>query len=83
MKFIKKLRFYIKIIFVKILISAVTVTNSKSVFAYDIEKFASKFFHHYEYDDKISNYLNFFSFEKNGDENSSNGTVNNAKSNLK
>ena len=84
MEFIKKLRFYIKIIFVIMLISAVTVTNSKSVFADDIEKFASKLFHHYEYDDKISNYLkSFFSFGKNGDKNSSNGTVNNPKSNLK
>ena len=66
------------------LISAVTVTYSKSVFADDIEKFASKLFNHYEYDDKISNYLkSFFSFGKNGDKNSSNGTVNNPKSNLK
>ena len=66
------------------LISAVTVTYSKSVFADDIEKFASKLFNHYEYDDKISNYLkSFFSFGKNGNKNSSNGTVNNPKSNLK
>ena len=66
------------------LISAVTVTNSKSVFADDIEKFASKLFYHYEYDDKISNYLkSFFSLGKNGDKNFSNGTVNNPKSNLK
>ena len=84
MEFIKKLRFYIKIICVIMLISAVTVTNSKSVFADDIEKFASKLFHHYEYDDKISNYLkSFFSLGKNGDKNFSNGTVNNPKSNLK
>ena len=84
MEFIKKLRFYIKIIFVIMLISVGTVSNSKNVFADDIEKFASKLFHHYEYDDKISNYLkSFFSFGKNGDKNSSNGTINNSKTNLK
>ena len=66
------------------LISAVTVTNSKSVFADDIEKFASNLFHHYEYDDKITNYLkSFFSFGKNGVKNSSNVTINNSKTNLK
>ena len=66
------------------LISVVTVTNSKSVFADDIEKFASKLFNHYQYDNKISNYLkSFFSFGKNGDKNSSNGTINNPKTNLK
>ena len=84
MEFIKKLRLYIKIIFVIILISVSTASNSKNVFADDIEKFASKLFHHYEYDDKISNYLkSFFSFGKNGDENSSNVTINNPKTNLK
>ena len=66
------------------LISVSTVTNSKNVFADDIEKFASKLFHHYEYDDKITNYLkSFFSFGKHGVKNSSNGTINNPKTNLK
>ena len=75
---------YIKIIFVIILISFSTVTNSKNVFADDVEKFASKLFHHYEYDDKITNYLkSFFSFGKNGVKNSSNVTINNSKTNLK
>ena len=83
MEFIKKLRSYIKIIFVIILISVGSVSNSKNVFADDIEKFASKLFNHYEYDDKITNYLNFFSFGKNGVKNSSNGTFNNSKTNLK
>ena len=84
MEFIKKLRFYIKIIFVIMLISVGTVINSKNVFADDIEKFASKLFHHYEYDDKISNYLkSFFSFGKIGDKNSSDGTIDNPKTNLK
>ena len=84
MEFIKKLRLYIKIILVIMLISFVTVSNSKSVFADDIKKFASKLYHHYEYDDKITNYLkSFFSFGKNGVKNSSNGTINNPKTNLK
>ena len=66
------------------LISVGTVTNSKYLFADDIEKFASKLFHHYEYDDKITNYLkSFFSFGKNGLKNSSNGSINNPKTNLK
>ena len=83
MKFIKKLRLYIKIIFVIMLISVSTVSNSKNVFADDIEKFASKLFNHYEYDDKITNYLkSFFSFGKNGVKNSSNGTINYPKTNL-
>ena len=65
-------------------ISVGTITNSKNVFADDIEKFASKLFHHYEYDDKITNYLkSFFSFGKNDVENSSNDTVNNSKTILK
>ncbi len=57
MEFFKKLRLYIKIFFVVIVISVVTVSNSKNVFADDIEKFASKLFNHYEYDDKINKYL--------------------------
>jgi len=84
MEFIKKLRLYIKIIFVIMFISVGTITNSKNVFADDIEKFASKLFHHYEYDDKITNYLkSFFSFGKNSVKNSSYGTINNPKTNLK
>ncbi len=66
------------------LISVSTASNSKNVFADDIEKLASKLFNHYEYDDKITNYLkSFFSFGKNGVENTSNGTINNPKTNLK
>ncbi len=84
MEFIKKLRLYIKIISIAMLISVSTASNSKNVFADDIEKFASKLFNHYEYDDKITNYLkSFFSFGKNGVKNSSNGTFNNPKNNLK
>ena len=83
MEFIKKLRLNIKIIFVIMLISVSTVSNSKNVFADDIEKFASKLFHHYEYDDKITNYLkSFFSFGKNDVKNTSNGPINNPKTNL-
>ena len=67
MECIKKLRLCIKIIFFMILISVGTVSNSKNIFADDIEKFASKLFNHYKYDDKITNYLkSFFSFGKNG-----------------
>ena len=66
------------------LISVGTVTNLKNVFADNIEKFASKLYRHYEYDDKITDYLkSFFSFGKNGIKNSSNGTINNPKTNLK
>ena len=84
MEFIKKLRLYTKIIFVILLISVSTVSNSKNLFADDIEKFASKLFYHYEYDDKITNYLkSFFSFGKNGVKNFSYGTINNSKTNLK
>ena len=84
MEFIKKLRHYIKIIFVIILISVGTVSNSKNVFADDIEKFTSQLFNHYEYDDKITNYLkSFFSFGKNGVKNFSYGTIKNSKTNHK
>ena len=66
------------------LISVGTVTNLKNVFADDIEKFASKLYRHYEYDDKITDYLkSFFSFGKIGDKNSSDGTIDNPKTNLK
>ena len=83
MEFIKKLRPNIKIIFVIMVISVSTVSNSKNVFADDIEKFASQLFNHYEYDDKITNYLkSFFSFGENGIKNSSNGTINNPKNKI-
>ena len=66
------------------LITVGSVTNSKNVFADDIEKFASRLFNHYEYDDKITDYLkSFFSFGENGDKNSSNSKINNPKTNLK
>ena len=78
------MRLYIKIIFVILLISVSTLSISKNVFADDIEKFASKLFNHYEYDDKITNYLkSFFSVRKNGVKNSSNSRINNPKTNLK
>ena len=84
MEFILRLRFLVKIIFVIMLISIVTISNSKNVFADDIEKFASKLFNHYEYDDKITNYLkSFFSFGKNDVKKSSYGTINNPKTNVK
>ena len=84
MEFIKKLRLYIKIIFVIMLISVSTVSHSKNVFADDFEKFASRLFNHYEYDDKITNYLkSFFSFGKSGVKNSSISTINNPKSKFK
>ena len=84
MELIKKLRFYIKIIVVIMLLLIGAVSNSKNVFADDIEKFASKLFNHYEYDDKITNYLkSFFSLGNNGVKNSSDGTINNTKTNLK
>ena len=73
-----------KIIFVIMLISVGNISNSKNVFADDIEKFASKLFNHYEYDDKITNYLkSFFSFGNNDVKKSSKGTINNPKTNLK
>ena len=34
-----------------------TASNSKKVFADDIEKLTSNLSNHYEYDDKITNYL--------------------------
>ena len=66
------------------LISISTVGNSKKIFADDIEKFSSKLFNHYEYDDKITNYLkSFFSIGKNDVKKSSYGTINNPKTNVK
>ena len=66
------------------LISVSTVSNSKNVFADDIEKFASKLFNHYEYDDKITNYLkSFFSFGNDSFKSSSVNTINNPKTTQK
>ena len=62
------------------LISFSTVTNSKNAFSDDIEKFAYKLFNHYEYDDKITNYLkSFFSFGNDSFKYSTINTVNNPK----
>ncbi len=62
------------------LISIVTVSNSKNIFADDIEKFASKLFNHYEYDDKITNYIkSFFSSNNDGVKSFSIDTINNQK----
>jgi len=48
---------------VKFIVVATFLTNTSVVFGNDIEKFASKLFNHYEYDDKINKYLrSFFSF---------------------
>ena len=48
---------------VKFIVVAIFLTNPSVVFGNDIEKFASKLFNHYEYDDKINKYLkSFFSF---------------------
>ena len=47
----------------KFIVVAFFLTNTSVVFGNDIEKFASKLFNHYEYDDKINKYLrSFFSF---------------------
>ena len=62
------------------LVSIGTVSNSKNILADDIEKFASKLFNHYEYDDKITNYLkSFFSFSNSAVKNSSTNTISNPK----
>ena len=48
---------------VKFIVLATFLTNTSVVFGNDIEKFASKLFNHYQYDDKINKYLkSFFSF---------------------
>ena len=48
---------------VKFIVVAAFLTNPSVVFGNDIEKFASKLFNHYQYDDKINRYLkSFFSF---------------------
>ena len=78
------MKLYLKIIFVIILISFSTVSNSKNVFADDIEKFATKLFNYYEYDDKITNYLkSFFSFGNDGVKSSYINTINNPKTKQK
>ena len=47
----------------KFIVVAFFLTNTSVVFGNDIEKFASKLFNHYQYDDKINKYLkSFFSF---------------------
>ena len=80
MEFIFRLRFLIKIIFLIILISSVSVSISKNVFADDIEKFASKLFNHYGYDDKITNSLkSIFAFGNNGIKSSTDNTINDPK----
>ena len=80
MEFILKLRFFINFIFVIILISVITVSYSKNVFADDIEKFVTKLFNHYEYDEKITNSLkSFFSFGNKGNKSSYVNTINSSK----
>ena len=77
---ILRLRFFKKIFLVIILISVVSVSTSKNVFADDIEKFASRLFNHYGYDDKITNSLkSFFAFGTNGTKSSTVNTINNPK----
>ena len=47
----------------KIILIIVVFINPNVLLGDDIEKFANKLFHHYEYDDKINKYLkSFFSF---------------------
>ena len=49
------------------LVATSTITLPKDTFADDIEKFANKLFNHYQYDDKITNYLkSIFSFDNDG-----------------
>ena len=72
------LRFFIKVFFIIMLLKISTVSNSKNVVADDIESFASKLFNHYEYDDKITNYLkSFFSFDNDDVKSSSINAINN------
>ena len=72
------LRFFIKVFFIIMLLTISTVSNSKNVVADDIESFASKLFNHYEYDDKITNYLkSFFSFDDDDVKSSSINAINN------
>jgi len=72
------LRFFIKVFFIIMLLTISTVSNSKNVVADDIESFASKLFNHYEYDDKITNYLkSFFSFDNDDVKSSSINAINN------
>ena len=79
-----KLNLLIKIIFIVVFVSISTITYPKIIFADDIEKFATKLFNHYEYDDKITNYLkSFFSFGSDGIKNSSKIQANNSKTTFK
>ena len=72
------LGFFIKVFFIIMLLTISTVSNSKNVVADDIESFASKLFNHYEYDDKITNYLkSFFSFDNDDVKSSSINAINN------
>ncbi len=72
------LRFFIKVFFIIMLLTISTVSNSKNVVADDIESFASKLFNHYEYDDKITNYLkSFFPFDNDDVKSSSINAINN------
>ena len=83
MEFILKLKFNISIFFVMIFITIGTLSNSKNAIGDDIEKFASKLFNHYGYNDKITNYLkSFFSFGKDDVKNPSNSKINNSKTNF-
>ena len=62
------------------LVATSTITNTNNAFADDIEKFANKLFNHYEYDDKITNYLkSIFSFDKNGVKDSSINKIDSSK----
>ena len=80
MEFVLRLRCFTKIIFIIVLILVVTVSNTKIIFADDIDKFASKLFNHYGYEDKITNSLkSFFAFGNNGIKSSSVNTINNPK----
>ena len=75
-----KLNLLIKIIFIVVFVSISTITYPKIIFADDIEKFATKLFNHYEYDDKITNYLkSFFSFGNDSVKSSSIYTISNPK----
>ena len=48
---------------VKLILVTTFLINPTVVFCNDIEKFANKLFHHYEYDDKVNKYLkSLFSF---------------------
>ena len=66
------------------LMLTVSVNKSKHVYADNIEKFAFKLFNHYEFDDKITNYLkSIFSFGHDEVKNSSTDNINSPKTSLK